>query len=120
MSDLVIRVDPATAVRPVVAAVTGDVDRVSAPELVRRLSGLPGGGLVLDVSGVEFLDIGGLRALLALDAGLRGAGDRLVLAAASGPVRLVLDHVELDQPLDASPTVAQAIARNPPRSDTDR
>jgi len=72
------------------------------------------------MSGVEFLDIGGLRALLALDAGLRGAGHRLVLAAASWPVRLVLDHIELDEPLDASPTVAQAIARTPLRSDADR
>jgi anti-anti-sigma factor len=120
MSDLVIRVDPATASRPVVAAIIGDVDRVSASELVRRLGGLLGSGMVLDVSEVEFLDVGGLRALLAIDAGLRGAGHRLVLAAASWPVRLVLDHIDLDAPFEASPTVEQAIARIPLRTDADR
>jgi anti-anti-sigma factor len=99
---------------------TGDVDRASAPELPRRLGGLLGADMVLDVSGVEFLDIGGLRALLALDAGLRGAGHRLVLAAASWPVRLLLQHIQLDDPFDACPTVEQAIARTPLRSDADR
>jgi anti-anti-sigma factor len=93
-----IRVDPATSSRPAVAALVGEVDRSSAPELVRRLGQALDAELVLDVSEVEFLDIGGLRALLELDARLRGTGHRLVLAAASWPVRLVLDHVVLDRP----------------------
>jgi anti-anti-sigma factor len=96
-----------------VAAVSGEVDRSSAPELVEQLDGVLDAGLVLDVSEVGFLDIGGLRALLALDARLRGAGHRLVLAAAPWPVRLLLDHVELEEPLVMTPTVEQAVTQVP-------
>ncbi|MCO1654604.1 STAS domain-containing protein [Pseudonocardia humida] len=90
---------------------SGEVDRCSAPELVQQLDGMLAAGLVLDVSGVEFLDIGGLRALLALDGRLRRTGHRLVLAAVPWPVRLLLDHVDLRDPFSTSPTVEQAIAR---------
>jgi anti-sigma B factor antagonist len=108
---LVIRVFPAISPVPTVAAVSGEVDRCSAPELVRRLGGLLDAGLVLDLSRVGFLDVGGLRALLALDARLHSAGHRLVLAAVSHPVRLILDNVELEDPFATSPTVDRAVAQ---------
>ncbi len=111
MPQLVIRIHAAIPPAPAVAAVSGDVDRCSAPELARQLGAVHGTGLVLDVSGVGFLDVGGLRVLLALDARLRRTGHRLVLAAVSRPVQLLLDNVLLDDPLRTVRTVEQAVAQ---------
>jgi anti-sigma B factor antagonist len=108
---LMIRLRPPSPPAPAVAAVSGDVDRCNASMLGQQLDGVLDDGLVLDVSGVDFLDLGGLRAMLALDAQLRRTGRRLVLASPPCPVRLLLDNVALDDPLDTSPTVEQAVAR---------
>jgi anti-anti-sigma factor len=114
VTGLMIRIDPASPPVPTVATVSGEVDRCTAPELARQLGGVFDAGLVLDVSGVGFLDIGGLRALLALDARLRETGHGLVLAAVPYPVRLLLDKVELEDPFATSPTVEQAAAQVSP------
>lgn len=98
MSQLDIQIHPAVPPGPTMASVSGEVDRCSAPELLRQLDEVLDAGLVLDLSEVEFLDIGGLRALLALDGRVRSAGHRLVLSSVSWPVQLVLDTVELADP----------------------
>jgi anti-anti-sigma factor len=60
-----IRVD--SAWRSAVVVVTGDLDLVSAPYLRRLVRGLQDGGTVstvtLDLRGVRFLDVQGLRAV---------------------------------------------------------
>ena len=109
MPELMIRFHPSTSV----VDVCGDLDRCSAPELARQLSGVLDDGLVLDVSGVGFIDVGGLRTLLALDARLRGAGHRLVLAAVPRPVQLLLDNVELEDPFVTVSTSAHVPTREP-------
>jgi anti-anti-sigma factor len=111
VSQLVVYVLPARPPVPAVAGVCGDVDRCSAPEFLDRLDGEFRDGLVLDVSGVDFLDVAGLRALMALDTRLRRTGHPLVLAAAPRAVQMLLDVVEVDEPVSTAPTVEGAIAR---------
>lgn len=74
----------------------GDLDVASGPVLaaaVQVLADLGVRSVVLDVSGVGFLDCGGLGALLAADTRLP---DGLLLACPSRPVRWLLSLVGLD------------------------
>jgi anti-anti-sigma factor len=79
----------------VVATVGGELDMATTfrlePEL-ERLTQDPGvRALVVDVSGVEFIDSAGLGLLLATDARLRAANVRFALADPSPSVRRMLD-----------------------------
>lgn len=77
----------------VVAAVTGEIDLAAAERLWTAVSPLiqPGRDVVLDCSGIRFLDSTGLRTLLDLDRRTAELGGGLVLAAVSRPVARVLD-----------------------------
>lgn len=82
------RQDPALAV----LTVSGRLDATAAPRLQEQAQPVLGQekSLVLDLSGVEFLDSAGLGTLVALEKEARGQGLKLVLLAPSGPVRRVL------------------------------
>lgn len=61
-------------------------------ELLRGLTALGSGGVVIDVTETEFLDLSAVRTLLTLDRELRAAGRRLVIAGGQrSSVRLVLE-----------------------------
>jgi len=78
----------------VVYALSGDLDNASAGALVRRLTALAEGtvgDVVLDLSGVGFLDSAGLEALIRAHRGLRADGRRLVLRDPPPPVARLLD-----------------------------
>lgn len=51
----------------------------------------------VDVSGLQFVDSAGLRALVQVDAMVREAGHRLVLEGPTAPVRQVLRIADLDE-----------------------
>lgn len=84
-------------------AVAGEIDAHTAPELAAALAAESGRDeLVVDLSGVEFVDSSGLRALLEEHHTRTGDGRRLVLRRPSGVVlRLfevagVRDHFTVD------------------------
>jgi anti-sigma B factor antagonist len=68
----------------VVVAVSGDIDIHTAPQIRDRLAALQAEGqksVVVDLSGVSFLDSSALGALVAAHRELREAGGSLKLAA---------------------------------------
>jgi anti-sigma B factor antagonist len=81
--------------RHTVITVSGQLDLATSPEeLLAQLPGLGAaadGFVVLDLSGVSFLDCGGLRALFALERQLSHDGRDLCVAAASPAVARVFE-----------------------------
>lgn len=78
----------------VVYAVAGDLDHASAGALIRRVTALAEGtvgDVVLDVSGVEFIDSVGLEVLIRVHRGLLDDGRRLVLRDPAPPVARLLE-----------------------------
>jgi anti-sigma B factor antagonist len=79
----------------------GELDLASAPALLQALTRLVGEEvpvpIVLDLSGVAFMDSSGLRALIEADRLRRQAGRSMALLAPSAPVVRVLELVNLRQ-----------------------
>ncbi|MBW3557532.1 MAG: STAS domain-containing protein [Actinobacteria bacterium] len=83
-------------------AVFGDVDAVSAPELEARLSHALDTGcdeVVLDLSGLRFIDSSGLSVLVGVHKQLRDAGRELVIASPPPAARRIFDISGLDRVL---------------------
>lgn len=79
--------------------VDGEVDIATAPQLANCLQALERHGplaVVVDLHGVSFLDVAGLRTLVAAHARLRRHGGQLVLTSPSRQARCVLDVTGLD------------------------
>lgn len=86
MADAQARLDMDTEGRSIRAR--GDVDIHTAPRLGTRIASLPGSGdVVVDLSGVEFMDSSGLRVLIEAHQTLEAAGAALVLKSPSQVVR---------------------------------
>lgn len=76
-----------------VIRVTGELDLATSPRLERAIGeafGL-GGGIVLDLSGLSFMDSSGLRVVLQLDASCRSAGRRLRIVRGPPVVQRVFE-----------------------------
>lgn len=75
----------------------GDVDLQTAPRLRDRVEDLaaPGETLVIDLRQVTFMDSPGLGTLVYCDRLQRERGSRLVLKSPTGPVRELLDMVQI-------------------------
>jgi anti-anti-sigma factor len=89
---------------------TGEIDFTSAGPVQATLSGmiLPGGGtVVVDLSGVDFVDSSGLGALVQANRMARERGTRLILVA-SPPVRRLLRVTALDTVLETVDSLAAA------------
>lgn len=77
-----------------ILVVTGEIDIATAPELRCELDALSLGAhspVVVDLSGVTFLDSSGISALVAARQAVAGTDATLVLLEPSPPVRLVLE-----------------------------
>jgi anti-anti-sigma factor len=72
--------------------IEGELDRSTLPILTRALAQMTG-SFTLDLSGLTFIDVGGLRALITTAAGLH-AGHRLTLRSAPAQVRRLLDYTD--------------------------
>jgi anti-anti-sigma factor len=70
-------------------ALEGELDIASAEVLLSRVDGVPEGDLVLDLSGLSFMDSSGLRAILRL-AQSRNGNSSVVLRNPTQPVARVL------------------------------
>lgn len=96
----------------VVVTVIGEIDIATAAQLRNRLAGPVGDGqqVIVDLSGVGFIDAAGLGVLAraAAQAAVRGGG--LQLAAARRSVRRVLAVTGLDGSIPLAASVAEAEA----------
>jgi len=82
----------------VVVALSGELDLAGTSELVHRAeSGLPNGTsrVTFDLSNVSFVDVAGLRALVAATARARNLGHDVVVEPPPPPVARVVDLVGL-------------------------
>jgi len=96
-----------------VVSVGGEIDPGTASELSNAaLSAMQeiGPSLVLDLSGVTFMDSTGLKVLLAVHQRAQLAGGRLVLAGATRPVLRVVSITGLDETFDVRDNVEEAVA----------
>jgi anti-anti-sigma factor len=96
-----------------VVSVGGELDPGTAGELTEAaLTAMQeiGPSLVLDLSGVTFMDSTGLKVLLAVHQRAQLAGGRLVLAGATRSVKRVVSITGLDETFEARDNVVEAVA----------
>jgi anti-sigma B factor antagonist len=86
--------------RTTVVRVGGEVDLATAPDLLELLDTLTG-SVVVDLSGVEFLDSSGLSALVATKHRLDANGGQLRLRRAQPRVQIVFEVSGLTTWFDA-------------------
>jgi anti-anti-sigma factor len=85
------------------ARLAGELDISTAPRLDDALMRVEADGpplLVIDLSGLDFMDSTGLRLLISADARAREAGRRLVLVQGNEMVQRVLRITRLDERLE--------------------
>lgn len=82
---------------------TGDLDLATGPLLTQHTE-IPVGGLLVDMSDVEFLDAAGIRALVALAAGCRREGQPFALSGVGPFQRRIIELLELSGTLGIAPT----------------
>lgn len=97
--------------RAFVVAVDGELDLYSAPQLSAELEALAVGPVevVLDLSGVGFIDSTALGAILAAARRLRSAGGRLAIVAATDATRKLLTLVGVDRVVPVYDTAEAAL-----------
>ena len=85
------------------ARLGGELDISTAPRLEESLLRVEADGpalLVIDLSGLDFMDSTGLRLLISADTRAREAGRRMVLVQGNDMVRRVLRLTRLDERLE--------------------
>ena len=90
-----------------VVVVTGELDLAVAPKLEACLGDLdlgPGDTLVVDLSGLEFLDSSGLRVLVVAHHRAEQEGFRFVLVRGPDPVARIFELTGIDQQLEIVPS----------------
>lgn len=99
--------------------VFGELDLATAPRLCARLDSARSGRvrrLVVDLTGVDFCDSTGLRALMGASRELRHAGGRLaVVLLPDGAVARLFDVAGIRESLPTFDTQADALASLAPR-----
>jgi anti-sigma B factor antagonist len=97
---------------PLVATVSGDVDIASAQLLldvvIAGTEAAPSSGVVLDFTGVDFMDSTGLRALLEIVRRLEDEAAGLVLMKPADSVRKLLSLAGLDDRIPIAVDLEQA------------
>ena len=87
-------------------SLSGELDISSAPRLQDDLARVEAGEpatIVLDLSGLDFMDSTGLRLLIGADSRARNAGRRLILIRGNEMVQRVLRVTRLDERLEIVP-----------------
>lgn len=98
--------------RAVVLAATGRLNLASAPRMKAAVDDVVAGGqphVVVDLTGVEFIDSSGLGAIIGGLKRARQAGGDLRIAGAGEQVHTVLKLTNLDRILRPFPTVEDAL-----------
>lgn len=86
-----------------IVRLTGDLDLTAADRVRSTLIGTGGSTVVVDLSGLEFIDSSGLSALITARRRAASAGTRLVLRGARGAARRVFEVSGLDDVLEEGP-----------------
>lgn len=95
-----------------VIRVSGDVDMVSSPDLLKasfRLLRGPGTALVINLSGVEYIDSSGVASLIEVLQESRNRRVRLILACLNEGPRDVLELTRLLDLFDVRSTESSAL-----------
>ncbi|MER6693539.1 STAS domain-containing protein [Streptomyces minutiscleroticus] len=101
----------------VVISLRGEIDHHTIGHLQRALAPEDAGAdsrvvrIVLDFSGVTFMDSTGVNALISVHRALRGTPGWIRLAGPQPSVRRVIELVGLDTFIDCYPTLHGALAR---------
>ena len=96
-----------------VVSVFGELDVATAPDLKERLTGLVNEGrvkLVLDLSGVDFLDSTGLGMIVSALKRARTHGGDLRIVCTEARITRLFEITGLDKALTVMPTVDAAVA----------
>lgn len=95
-----------------VVAFTGDVDLQSSPDARKVLLGAVGGGkpVVVDLSGVGYIDSSGVASLVESLQTARKSGGKLALASVSDGALRVLQLARLDKVFTICDSVEQGVA----------
>jgi anti-anti-sigma factor len=91
-------------------SLTGRLDAQAAPELeqrCRQLIGDQGRTLIINVGALDHLSSAGLRTLLSTGKSLQSKNGKMVLVAAAGPVRKVIEHAGFDKIFPLCATVEE-------------
>lgn len=97
-----------------IVAPEGDIDLTASPalrEVIKRVLA-DGGGIscmVIDLSGVQYMDSSGVATLVDAMRSARKEGVKLWLAALGPQVRSIFEIARLDQVFAIAPTVEEAI-----------
>ena len=95
-----------------VARLKGKLSLETVHNFISTMRPEPASQLVLDMSGVSFLDSAGVGALVSLFVSRRNAGKKLALAALTQQGNAVMQVSGLLKLLPVYPTVEQAIGQN--------
>lgn len=97
--------------KPAVVELTGTIDLATTPQLRQLLTerAYVGDDLVLDLTGVTFMDSSGLGALVTSQRKFVQRRATLALAALQAPVARIFEMTMLDQTFDIHPTVPEAV-----------
>ena len=96
-----------------VVAVTGELELATAPRLRQQVVGLIGSGrsnVVIDLTGVDFIDSVGLGVIVGALKRARTHGGDLVVAGAVPRVRSLFEITRLDEIIGLYPDVSAALA----------
>lgn len=97
-----------------VVAVHGRVDHTNSDRFLTELGGqaetvAPSGGMVVDLSGLEFITSAGLRALLLAQRSVTAADARLIITGVRGVVQEVFRISKFDALLGMAETTKEAV-----------
>ena len=98
---------------------TGRLDAEAAPELEHRCERLIGSQtrtLIVNVGTLDYLSSAGLRTLLSTGKSLQRQNGKLVLVAAAGPVRQIIEIAGFDKIFSLYATVDEAVKQTTGRS----
>lgn len=109
-----LQVEVSAAGSTTLVSVVGELDAIAAPQLDAALAPLLDGdgsaGLVLDLSGVTFLDSSGLGVCIKAVKGVRANGGEVALVVTTPRVRKVLEITGIDKAVAVASTVEAAVA----------
>lgn len=96
-------------------SVEGRIDHTNSDRFLEQLSGLAadvpaGGGMVLDLSKLDFITSAGLRAMLMADRTIKAASGKFVVSGIGGVVREVFRISKFDALLSTAETTAEGMA----------
>ena len=97
-----------------VVALAGDLDIATAAELPPRLAGIPVNAavrVVVDVSGLAFIDSSGLNALVIGARAVEAEGGRMVVAGPSEHIARVFEVVRLADSVEVEASMLEALRR---------